>query len=250
MRKLSIKMGMGSGFLSLVLSGARGLTDEAQVKLLRFLGLNRAEELFFKALRKLDESSLQEDKLEAFRGIQRFRNYKTKSPKESQVYQYLTKWYYVAIREMALQSDFQVDAAWISEQLLFKVSVKEARAALVFLEANGFIKINSDKKVEVPERQIDCFGGVYKLSLTEFYRQMFALAHESIGLVPSEERSVLGHTFSITEDQFGQVRELLKDVQKKIEALGGTDQKGTRVYQIGLQAFPLTSKKQNIKKED
>lgn len=249
LRTLSLKMGMGSGFMSLVLSGERGLTLEAMNKFLQHSKLDRAEKIFFRALRNLEEASTQKQKLAAFQAVQRFRGYQQSRPNESLTYKYLTKWYYVAIREMALQDEFKLDPEWIRERLLFKVSLQEVRSALDFLRENGYVQVDGSGRVTAPEKQIDCFGDIYRISLTEFYRQMFSLAHDSIAAVPSAERTILGHTFCITDDQFQEVQKLLLEFQKKIADLGQAGQKGTRVYQIGLQAFPLSVSPDKIKKD-
>jgi uncharacterized protein (TIGR02147 family) len=99
--------------------------------------------------------------------------------------------------------------------------------------------------VRVCEKQLDCFGGIYKLSLSEFHKQMFALAAESIDLVPRAERNLLGHTFSISQGAFDKVSEVLSEALEKIQKIEADDQGKDRLYHVGLAAFPL-SKKEDV----
>jgi uncharacterized protein (TIGR02147 family) len=151
---------------------------------------------------------------------------------------------------MAAQKNFKMDPHWIASQLVYKVAIKDVVKALDFLRKHDFISIKENGEVTVSDKQVDCFGGIYKLSLTEFYRQVFSLASESIEVTPSTERHILGHTFSINQNQFDEVRNLLNEVQQKIAALTTDEQPGSRVYQIGLLAFPLTDKPAKIVKDE
>lgn len=242
LRKLSLKMGMGTGFLSLVLSGQRGLTIDAQTKLFEHIGLSRAEEKYFDALRALEESPVGPERIAAFERLRRFHGFKEKKQNELEAYRYLTKWYYVAIHEMALQKEFKFDAEWIAEKLLFRVPVQDVREAMEFLTKQGFLVVGPGGEIQVQQKQIDCFGGVYKLSLNEFYRQIFDLAHKSIEAVPSDERQILGHTCLLSEDQLAQVKAVLSEAQGAIEKIGAQRSNQRRVYQINLSAFPMTRK--------
>src|SRR5207253_10071636 len=117
--------------------------------------------------------------------------------KELEAYQYLTKWHYVALREMIVLDHFKNDTEWIQEQLHFSVSPKEITEGLDFLLKHHFIAKDSKGKFQVKDKILDCFDGIYRLSLGEFYKQVFHLAVESIDTVPRPERLLLGHTFAV-----------------------------------------------------
>jgi uncharacterized protein (TIGR02147 family) len=104
--------------------------------------------------------------------------------------------------------------------------------------------------VSVKDRSLDCKEGVYKISLGQFHRQMLELAATSIENTPRAERYILGHTAAISCDDLDQVKEILDEALKKIEALGAKSKSGRHeVYHIELAAFPLTRTEKEIEDE-
>lgn len=178
--------------------------------------------------------------------MQKFSEYQQKSKKELEVFKYLTKWYYVAVREMAFQPDFKLDPKWIQGRLLKKLPLKEIKDAIDFLLKNEFILSDDKGRVTVPEKQISCFGGIFRLSLTQFHKQVFALAADSIESVPRTERTLLGHTFSISQETFEGVNNILTEALEKIRTLELADQKKNRLYHVGFAAFPITKRKEQV----
>ncbi|MCM2276450.1 MAG: TIGR02147 family protein [Oligoflexia bacterium] len=241
LRMLAQQAELASGYLPMVLSGKRPLSAKALAKLALVLGFPKAERSYLEALVSLGTSDSQDARLEALERMKRFQSYRKLNPKEIEVYQYLTRWHYVAIREMAALPEFKADAAWIRERLKGRVSLKEIKEALEFLVQNGYLELRADGSVTPPDKNLDCLGGVYRVALAEFHREMFQLASDSIESTPSAERSIQGHTFALDEKGFDRAREILNEALSKIRALeeegSGTD----TVYHAELALFPLTT---------
>lgn len=240
-RILSARAGIAVGYLNMVLKNSRNLSEKALHKMLPFLEMKEAESKYLSALLKLSDSKLQDTRLAALKDMQVL-HLSTDRSKELEVHRYLSKWYYVAIREMANLPDFKLDPSWISVRLQKPVPIKEIAEAIEFLKSANFIQEMVDGSVKQTEKQLDCFSGIYRLSLAEYHKQMFTLAAESIDTVPREERNILGHTFAIDEKNFGEVKKLLEDLQKRLSELEKSETKPSRVYHVGLLAFPLTKK--------
>jgi uncharacterized protein (TIGR02147 family) len=241
LRKLSSECGFSPSYVSLVLSGQRNLSPKATDKLVNAMGLDPSEKSYFKWLRNLAESSAQEDRLKALQQILRFRNYKSLNPKEFEIFKYLTKWYYVAIRELAATSGFKNDPKWIQKKLNKHVPVSQIEKALEFLFENDFLVKNDDGTITYPSKKLECTGGVFQIALAQFHREMLDLASESIDRVKKEERNLTGYTFAIPKESFGKVKEILEEAEKQIAALETSEaKKSDTVYHVGFTAFPLT----------
>lgn len=245
LRKFAQELGMASGYLPMVLSGERPLSMRAMAKLLPLLDLSKREKEFFETIHTLGTTDLQKERVAALRKMKSFKAYREKNPRENEAYEYLTHWYYPAIRELAADPAFRVDAAWIQKRLRFHVPLNEIREALEFLMGNGYIEIKADGSISPPEKSLDCIGGIYRVTLTDFHQQMLKLAQQSIEKTPSTERQILGHTFSIPSSKYRAAQAILDEALCKVQNLAReTCAEATEcVYHLELALFPLTQER-------
>jgi len=138
MRQLSRDSGLALGHLSNIISGKRPLTHKALAKLLPHLHLNEKEEDYLEQLRILTDSKTAKGKNKALAKIHKFQEFKSLNPQEVESYQYLSHWYYVAIREMVLLPDFKEDPKWIQKRLRYEVSLENIKQALCFFKRSPF----------------------------------------------------------------------------------------------------------------
>jgi len=240
LRALAREAKIGSGYLPMVLSGARNLSDKALNKMSSSLGLTSQEKVYLELLRTISDSESQEARLEALKRVQRFRGYQKANRKEIEVYRYLTSWFYVAIREMATLSEFRLDPKWIQDRLKGRIPLDDIKKAVQFLVENGYIEEREDGKVHLPEKDINCVGGVYRIAIGKFHREMLGLAADSISDTPSSQRNITGHTLAIASKDFEKVRKILDKALQDVAALEAESTDKNSVYNITLAAFPLT----------
>lgn len=243
MRQLAQLAGLATGYLPMVIAGQRTLSADALEKLLPFLGLTSQEKTYLELLRRMSDSPSSEARKEALERIQKFKGYRSTNHKETEAYKYLTHWYYVAIREMAALPEFKADPAWIQQRLRQKIPLSEIESALKFLSEGGFLKISKTGDVHpLPEKAIECIGGVYRVALGQFHKEMFKLAGESIDRIVSDERAILGNTVAVRSEDIDKIKSILNEAQNKIRELTEQQRNGEEVYHVSLVAFPLTKK--------
>src|SRR5665213_66819 len=192
LRLLSRQAGLASGYLPMVLNKKRIISHKGLSKLMPFLGLNPSEQAYLENLYSLSSADSHEVRVGAVERMQRFPRFQKNNPQDTIVFEYLTHWYYVAIREMALNTGFKPDPIWIQERLRFAVPLHEIKTALEFLLANGYLISTPQGTVAHPEISLDCSGEVYRVALAKFHHEIMALAAKSIEKTPSGERSIQG----------------------------------------------------------
>jgi uncharacterized protein (TIGR02147 family) len=242
LRDVAEKCGLSTGYLPMILSGKRNLTEKSLAKLQWVLKLNQEETAYFRALLDLSDATVTADRMNAFENIRKVRSFRQKSTKELEVYRYLSNWLNVAIREMALRRDFSPNPDWILQRLVQKVPIKDIEISLRFLLDQGFLIKSPGGEISPSEKQLDCYTGVYRLSLGEFHKQMFQLASQSIDLTPRDQRNLLGHTFLIPENQVDALKAILDETLKKVEALSSEYREAGPVYHVILSTFPVAKK--------
>lgn len=242
MRQLSQKAGLAVGYLPMCLKRQRRLSEKAFHKLVPHLKLNKQELRAFELLRTIGESESPQVRSQALEQIQKLQVYKTKNSKEIEVFEYLKKWYHVAIREMVSMGDFRDDPQWIQSRLRHKLSLNEIAGALEFLKLNGFVERKSDGTLHIPDKSLDCTEGVFKISLGEFHRQMLDLTKDSIESVARHERLILGQTLAIRFEDFDKLQMIMQEALEKVQNLSTQSKEQDCVYHLTFASIPLTQR--------
>ena len=238
-RSLAREAKLASGYLPMVLSGSRKLSEKAWSKIAKHIELNSQERTYFEILRVVADADTHEVRKEAFDRLQKFSSFQEANPNELEIYRYLTHWYYVAIRELALLPDFVAEARWIQSKLKGRPTLKEVEQALEFLVDYGYFEILPNKKVKLRERDINCDGGVFRLALTQFHREMLTLAADSLVETKREKRTIGGHTLAIPSKHYGKIKRILDNALKEVAALEPFDEEVDSVYHVTLAAYPV-----------
>lgn len=244
LRSLSRKANMAVGYLPMVLSGRRQLSESAFEKLIPHLSLTKREQKILILLRKIGESENPEIRSEALKDLQKMKEYQLNNSPEIEVFKYLSRWENVAIREMLNLSDFQLDPLWIQARLNAKIGLSEIQNILDFLKTHGFISLSADGKTATAKKSLQCEDGVFRISLSDFHRQMLDKIEDSIENTPREKRSIMGHTRALSAKEFAELKVKIADFINELDASKKSSQDpDSEVYHITLAAVPLTSTK-------
>lgn len=226
--------------LNEVIAGRRNLTPATTDGFVRALGLTHDEGVFFTDLVALDQAMSEEEKNAAWERVAASRRFRSARPIEGAMVRYLSRWYTPAIRELALRPDFRADPEWIAGALLPKITVAQARDALESLFALGML-VECDGRARPADVSVATPHEVAGLAAHNYHREMLARAHDAIEAVPADERHLCGVTVAIPESLVPRLKRELDAIQERLlhlcdEQAGGAE----RVYQIGLQLFPLS----------
>lgn len=240
LRGIAKRAQLSAGYLPLVLSGNRSLSQESLDKILPHIDLKNNEESFLRLLLTLGESKSQEDRSKALSQIQKYTVYQNKNPKELEIYRYLTKWYIVAIRELAATENFKVDAKWIQSRLVHHVPLADIEKSLEFLIEFEFLKKDQKGHYTLANKSMNCLGGVFQIALADYHRVMLDLAEQSIDKTEKAKRNLQGYTFPISSENISVVNKILEEALAKIAEIESAQKKSQEVYHVGFSLFPLT----------
>jgi uncharacterized protein (TIGR02147 family) len=183
-------------------------------------------------------------KLAALDKMSKSSSYQKRNPNEAEFFEYMRHWHYVAIREMSTLEGFKLNPEWIQGRLRYWVPVSEIKSAIEFLTRNGYIQITQTGVVVPPKETLVCQGEMYETALSQFHKQMFSLAADSIEATPPPERNLVGFTLAIDSKRFDQAQKILNRAAEEIEDLerqAGGEARDT-VYQVQLAVFPITKR--------
>jgi uncharacterized protein (TIGR02147 family) len=244
LRSLSKQIGISVSMLPLILARRRGLSLETLDKIISAFSFADHEAVYLRSLRSLSEATDQNERLAALKRVQRANNYREHAPKEFETFQFLSKWYLPAIRELVGLEDFSPDPLWIQKRLRRRVSIKDIRSGWDFLVKHGFIAQGHDGRWHFPEgKTVECMGGVYKLSLGSFHKSMLNMAAESIEELTRDERDVQGFAIAVDDAGFEKVKDLITEFYAKVVECTSKTSKRKKVVYLGSVLFPLSKEK-------
>lgn len=240
-RYLSRRAGFSSpNFIKLVMEGDRNLGGDSPERVAKAFSLDRDETRFFVNLVAFDQAQSTEERNEAYAAVAASRRFRSARRLEHDMFEYLSHWYYPAIREMAGRADFVKDAGWIAAQLFPSVPKRDVKKALSALLRLGLLVEGDDGQLSRGEPSVTTGHEVSSLAARNYHDQMIERARASIESCPREWRDISALTVCVEHAQIEEIkhrvhrfRELLLDFCDSVES-------PEAVYQLNIQLFPLT----------
>lgn len=160
---------------------------------------------------------------------------------ERHQFEYLSRWWYPAIRELVACEGFVEDESWIAQQLIPSISASQARQALDLLLELGFLERDASGTLRQGEPLLSIGAEVRSLAVGNFHRQMMERAAASIELVDREMRDISGVTVALSPESFQMFKQKIIDLRAELLELSAAETRPSRVVQINIQLFPLAS---------
>jgi uncharacterized protein (TIGR02147 family) len=228
--------------LKLIINGERNLSPESIEKFARALKLGKKEGGYFRALVNFNQAKSEQARDMHFRELMRSAaGTHIRQVGEGQ-YEFYSKWYHSAIRELVAMPGFKEDPVWIAGQLTPSIKPLQAKKSLKLLKDLGLIKYEKPGNLAQSEPLITSGDEVKSLMVRNFHRQMTGLAQEALERVPREKREISSITIGISEKTFRELKERIAKFEDEMLEMVGQDQAPSRhVYQLNYQLFPLTN---------
>lgn len=240
-RAFSKRAGLSSpNHLKRVIDGERGLNPAMAERYAEALQLEGEEARAFLDLVALGEAETDADRNAAFQRLQAIRGYRKAQRLELAHAAYHATWYLPAIRELIGARGFRPDPAWIARTLHPPITVTEAARAVELLVALGLVRREDDGSLRALDAVVTTGPETRGLHFRNYHRALLERAAGAIETVPAAERDISSLTF-VADD------EVLREVKRRVQAFRRelvsylSEVGGTRVVQLNLQLFPLSS---------
>ena len=236
MQKLGIR---STGFFAEVLSGKRNLNHRNVLQFAEILKLDHDESEYFENLVNLNQArSIQEKD----HWLVRMMECSKVNPKilNRDVYEYFSKWYVAAIRELLFFYKQPVDPGEIANRLCPPISSDEAEKAIELLVRLELIEKLPDGSYKQKDTIISTGTLLHSIEIANYQLQNIELAKKALDTVAMAKRDISTLTMSISPDAFNEIKEILKKAKQDIIKVTQRDSGEDRVYQLNMQFFPLT----------
>jgi uncharacterized protein (TIGR02147 family) len=239
-RHIHQKVGASSsGWFSDVVKGRITLTSSFRVKLARLLELKPREEDYFEAIVNLTQAATDEEKDRCFRKLLSFKEVKTDLVGREK-FEYYSRWYHGAIRELLYFYDFQGDYAALARKLTPAIKPSEARKAIRLLESLQFISRDAQGRYVLASGTLKKDPAFKAANLARLFKANMELAMSSFETQPKEIRDISALTLSFSPQGYQKATEEIRALRKRLLALMQEDLQPDKVYQCNFHLFPVT----------
>lgn len=240
LRLFSKRAGLGApNYLKLVIDGKRNLTDKTIQKFSQGLGFKKEEAEFFEDLVRMNQAETHDEKNAYYRKLSRITSYLKAKHIEKDQYEFLSEWYYAAIREMTLLPSFVLDYDWIARSLRPQITARQAERAVALLLRLGLVVHDASGKLTPSDRSVASGNEVACLGASNFHIQMLARAAEFVANSRAAHREVSSLTVALSPEKFEAAKKKIQDFRREMHAFLAECSDPTLVYQLNFQFFPL-----------
>jgi len=234
------KAGYGSSSaFSDVLSGRRKLGKAAALRLAKALHLSRDEEEYFLDLvdfnqaGTLEEKNLYYAKLLALKGA----HLDVLSPEK---YEYFSKWYHAAIRELLYFHPCKGDFRELGRRLSPPVPAAQVKKAVLLMERLGLLAKDGQGRYRQTSKLVSTHDAAGSLLVENFQAATMQLAREALDRHAPAVRDISTVTATLSEGSLERVKAAIKALRQTVLSLAEQDESVDRVYQLNIQLFPLS----------
>ncbi len=237
LRAFARKINIPVSSLSEILANKREITPKMAEKISTALKMSKSkQDSFLKSvhknhIRKL--ANLEAKKLDSYAsGLKELNPHLL----EEDNYKLIAEWIHFAILSLIETKDFKFKPAWIAKR--FGVSTSTVRDALLRLLRLGLVE---EAEGTLILKQEGCAATTKKSceALQHFYKENMSQAIHAMETIPVELREFSSITLAIDPDKMEFAKALILRFRRFAAKLLESD-KGTEVYNMNIQLFPIT----------
>jgi uncharacterized protein (TIGR02147 family) len=238
-RYITAKTGLDASFYVKVLQKQIHLSEKALDPLCQFLKLNKKEIEYFRLLVRFNKVTARDETRQLFEKLIELREPKTQTL-DAAKYEFFSKWYYIAIRELLNFYRFTGDYKKLAAKLDPPITASEARHAVELLKKLSLVRERDDGSLELTEQFVTTGESWNSIAIENFQKESIRLAGESIERISRNNRETSTVTISMSVKGFTALKERLREMRKELLEMARQDETPNAVFQVNFQIFPLT----------
>lgn len=241
-RVFAAQAGLSSpSHLLMIIKGNRNLSMKTIEKFAEGLKLFSKEKKYFELLVQFNQTDDLQLKAKYFSEIMMLKlNTKKLHSLEKEKFDFLSKWYMVAIYVLTDLKSFKNEPDWIAKRLGGKITSAQAKEAIETLLKIGMLEKSADGKLKQAAGAVSVADNTKSVAVYNYHQAMIRLASEALRALSPDEREMNGVTISIPKDQLPLLKEKIRAFRKEINQMASSFENPDEVFQLNVQLFPLT----------
>ncbi|PWJ60690.1 MULTISPECIES: TIGR02147 family protein [unclassified Fibrobacter] len=156
-------------------------------------------------------------------------------------FEYFDHWYHAVIRELVTFYPYVGDDAALGLMVRPPITASQVKSSIALLERLSMIRKNPETGFyEQTQGLISSGSESYSTAVNSYIQQNLNVATSAIDRFDREERNLSTLAFACDESTYSELVEMVRRFRREILAKVGQCQKPNRVFQLGMQLFPLS----------
>jgi len=156
-------------------------------------------------------------------------------------FEYFDHWYHAVIRELVTFYPYVGDDAALGLMVRPPITASQVKSSIALLERLSMIRKNPETGFyEQTQGLISSGNESYSTAVNSYIQQNLDVATSAIDRFGREERNLSTLAFGCDEATYDELVEMVRRFRREVLAKVDQCQKPNRVFQLGLQLFPLS----------
>lgn len=224
-----------------VAEGKRNLTSRMIPLFIKGLDLSQLDASYFIALVHFNQSRSISEKnqyLEQMQGL------KQKIPQDVvpiDQYALYSRWYLLILRELACILPWNGDYGVLAKAVNPPIKKSEAREGITFLIQKGFLTQQDDGFCSQASPAITSGSEVSSIGVRNFNEHMTRRGADAINEFARSVRDIRTMVIGISPESYPMIKHEIREFMDRVARIVANDRKSDRVYNIGVQLFPVSN---------
>jgi uncharacterized protein (TIGR02147 family) len=228
--------------LLMIITGKRNLSLKTIQKFSEGLRLTQKEKRYFELMVQYEQTEDLHRKSSYFSEIMSLKASTKKLHRlEKERFDFLSKWYVVAVYVLIDLKNFCSDPDWIAKRLNNKLSPAQAKEALETLLRLGMIEVDKNRGYRQVANAVTIADDTKSLAVYNYHESMIRLASEALRSSAQNMREMNGATIHIPISKMPELKEKIRAFRKEINQMASSYENPDEVFQLNIQLFPLSS---------
>lgn len=221
------------------MNGERKLTSKMLGSFIKGLGLAESDARYFAILVNYNQSKNSAEKQQLLVQLRDLKRKVKQVLVTADYYEYYSKWYNIAIRELACIINWNDDYELLAKSIIPPIKKSDAHESVEFLITAGFLKKEGDHYIQT-EPAITSGSEVSSLSIRNYNKFMAELAQNAIEEFSPTERDIQSLTIGISQESFRLIKQETQEFLTRIIRIVDDDKCADQVYNMNIHLFPLS----------
>lgn len=225
--------------LSMVIKGQRLPSHDLVVAMAFDLDLSEEEGRYLQLLVQLEkEKRKKKDVSRTLEFLKKIKKHKSYNNIDLAEFEYISQWYFLAIKNLVATKWFVEDYDWIAKQLKGKITATTARDATIKMIQIGVLIRNENGHLCWPNEGISTGNDIPSAAIRNHHKEMMTRASEALEEVDIELRQLSSLTLAVSSEKITEAKGKILAFFNEFNDQYAVQAGGDHVYQLNIQFFP------------
>ena len=239
-RYIAEKAGFDASMFNKILQGKRNLTSRLVSVFADIFCSDEREKKYFADMVAFNQAKNHSESRQFLEKLVATKECKVQDVAKDQ-FEYFDNWYHAVIRELVTFYPYVGDDAALGLMVRPPITAREVKSSIALLERLSMIRKNETTGFyEQTQGLISSGSESYNTAVNSYIQQNLAVAQDAMDRFNRDERNLSTLAFGCDEATYLEWVEMVRRFRREVLAKVGQCQKPNRVFQLGMQLFPLS----------